>query len=166
MANFTASTVGLYNAGGSGDNLAPNNTIKGIEKVWVDSFTFSAVLTTADTILIGYVPANCRIVGVEAVLPSTWAPQTANINIGMSYSTALLVSNATLSFSAPTAGTVLFNKVTLNNVNGQNFNPTSSTSVVSGGTILTNTIQGVYMSLTAAITAPTAGTIQTIIRYV
>lgn len=159
--NYTASTVGLYNAGGSGDNLAPNNTIKGIEKVWIDSFTFSAVINTGDTVLIGFVPANCRIVGVEAVLPVGLAPTTSLINIGMSYSTSLLVTSS----NAYISGTQ--NKVTINNSLGQNFNPTSATSTVSGGTIITQTVQGVYLSLTAAnMTAPTAGTIQTIIRYV
>jgi len=173
MVNYTSSTVGLYAAGGSGDNLAPNNTVRGIEKVWLDSFAYAtastALLTTSDTLLIGYVPANCRIVGVEVIAPATWAPQTANINVGMSYSTSILISNATLSFSAPTAGTVLLNKVTLNNYLGMGYNPTSTTITVSGGTIINpaTVYQGVYLSLVGAnLTTPTAGTIATIIRYV
>ena len=172
MANYTASTVGLYNAGGSGDNLAQNNTIKGIEKIWLDSFAFNtsstALMTTSDTLLIGFVPAGCRIVDVQAVLPSTWTPTTAAINIGMSYSTSILVSNSTDYFHINTSTTlVLSNKVVLNNVNGLGFNPTSTTTTVSGGTIVQQTVQGVYLSLIGAnLTAPTSGTIATIIRYV
>jgi len=172
MVNYTSSSVGLYAAGGSGDNLAPNNTVKGIEKVWLDSFAYNtastALMTTSDTLLIGYVPANCRIVDVVAVLPSTFAPTTAAINIGMSYSTAILVSNSTDYFHINTSTTlVLSNVVRLNNVLGLGFNPTSTTTTFSGGTILQQTVQGVYLSLIGAnLTAPTSGTIATIIRYV
>ncbi len=174
MANYTASSVGLYLAGGSGDNLAPNNTVRGIEKVWLDSWAFNtastALITTSDTLLIGYVPANCRIVDVQAVLPSTWTPTTAAINIGMSYSTSILVSNSTDYFHINTSTTlVLSNVVRLNNVSGLGFNPTSTTITVSGGTIINpaTVYQGVYLSLVGAnLTAPTAGTIATIIRYV
>lgn len=160
MANYTASTVGLYNAGGSGDNLASNNTIKGIEKVWLDTFVTTAAVTTSDTICIGYVPANCRIVGVEVLLPITFAPTTAAINVGMSYSTACLISNSTAYVGASN------NKATMNVNTGMGFNPTSSTSTVSGGTVILNAVQGVYLSLNAANATSTSATITSIIRYV
>ena len=108
--------------------------------------------------LIGYIPANKKIVGCEVMLPVGWLPTTATINVGPSYSTALLISSATT-----VVGT---SKYTMNNPAGQNFVPTSSTSTVSGGTILTYTQHAIYLSLgVTACTAPTAGTIQTILRY-
>ena len=171
MVNYTATNVASFNLGGSGDNLIPDGYIRATEKVWIDSYVFNtastALMTTSDTLAIGIIPANKKIVGVEVVIPSTWAPTNCAINVGMSYSTALLISNSTAYIiSAPSLGTISLNKVTINQVGGQNFILTSSTSSVSGGTILTNTNQTVYLSLTGAnLTAPTSGTLQTIIRY-
>ena len=149
-----------------------NGLIKAVEKVWIDSFTYSAVVTTADTILIGYIPAGCKVVGLEVFLPVGFAPTNATINVGMSYSTSLFITSSTAYLYNPgilggTQGTsVVANVVRMNNPLGMNFSPTSSTSTVSGGTIVLNATQGVYLSLgVIAMSAPTAGTIQTIIRY-
>jgi hypothetical protein len=171
MVNYNATNVALYALGGSGDNLIGDGYIRATEKVWIDSYVMNtasvALLTTSDTLLIGYVPANKKIVSVEVVLPATWAPTTCAICVGTSYSTSLFISSSTSYFNINTSTTlVLTNKVTINNVLGQNFVLTSSTTSVSGGTILQNTLQGIYLSLTGAnVTAPTNTTIQTIIRY-
>lgn len=159
MTNFNATNVALYAAGGSGDNLIGDGYVKAVEKVWIDSFTWSAVITTSDTILIGYVPANKKIVGCEVFIPASWTPTTTTINVGPSYSTALLISGATTFTLATT-------KFTLNNPLGMNFVTTSSTSTVSGGTIVSYTNHAIYLSIVGANgIAPTAGTLQTIIRY-
>ena len=170
MVNYSATNVALYNLGGSGDNMIADGYVKAVEKVWIDSYVFNtastALLTTADTLCIGIVPANKKIVGCEVILPITFAPTNCAINVGPSYSTSLLISNSTGYVVGGSGGTITFlNKVTINNVNGQNFITTSSTSSVSGGTILTYTNHPIYLSLSLALTAPTSGTIQTIIRY-
>lgn len=168
MVNYSATNVALYNLGGSGDNLIGDGYVKAVEKVWIDSYVFNtastALMTTADTLCIGIVPANKKIVGCEVVLPVTWAPTNCAINVGPSYSTSLLISNST-AYVGGTNSTLIYNKVSINNVLGQNFITTSSTSSVSGGTILTYTNHPIYLSLSLALTAPTSGTIQTIIRY-
>lgn len=173
MVNYTATNVALYNLGGSGDNLIPDGYVRAVEKVWIDSYVYStasaALLTTSDTVLIGYVPANKKIVGCEVFLPAGWASTASAINVGPSYSTSLLISNSTayiVASFALTTSAILLNKVTINNSLGQNFVTTQSTTSVSGGTIVTFTNHAIYLSLTGAnCTAPTAGTIQTIIRY-
>ena len=170
MVNYTATNVALYQLGGSGDNLIPDGYIRTTEKVWIDYYTYStasaALLTTADTLLIGYIPANKKIIGCEVYIPTTFAPTNCAINVGPSYSTSLLISNSTQYLvSAPSLGTSAFNKVTLNNPAGFAFVVTSSTTAVSGGTILQNVNTPIYLSLSVAITAPTAGTISTILRY-
>lgn len=158
MTNYNATNVALYALGASGDNLIPDGYVKAVEKVWIDNFVFSAVITTADTILIGYIPANKKIVSCEVMLPTGWLPTTATINVGPSYSTSLLISSATTTISNP--------RYVMNNPAGQNFVTTSSTTSVSGGTILTYTQHAIYLSLgVTASTAPTAGTIQTVLRY-
>jgi len=173
MVNYNATNVALYNLGGSGDNLIGDGYVRAVEKVWIDSYVFNtasaALMTTADTLCIGIVPANKKIVGCEVILPITFAPTNCAINVGPSYSTSLLISNSTayvVGGPASSGGTLTYlNKVSINNILGQNFVTTSSTSSVSGGTILTYTNHPIYLSLSLALTAPTSGTIQTIIRY-
>lgn len=170
MVNYNATNVALYNLGGSGDNMIADGYVRAVEKVWIDSYVFStasaALLTTADTLCIGIIPANKKIVGCEVILPTSFAPTTCAINVGPSYNTSLLISNSTC-YAPGTNSTITANpwKVTINNVNGQNFVTTSSTSSVSGGTILTYTNHPIFLSLSVAMTTPTAGTIQTILRY-
>ena len=173
MVNYTATNVALYQLGGSGDNLIPDGYIRTTEKVWMDYYTYStastALMTTSDTLLIGYIPANKKIVGCEVYVPLTLAPTTAAINVGPSYSTALLISNSTayiVASFALTTSALNLQCVRLNNPNGILFVCTSSTTAVSGGTILQNVNTPIYLSFIGAnLTAPTAGTITTILRY-
>jgi hypothetical protein len=169
MTNYQATNVALYVAGGSGDNLIPDGYVKAVEKIWLDSFTWG--LTTSpssgDTILIGYIPANKKIVGCEVYVPST-ITNTVAINVGLSTSTALLISNSTqYFFSAPTAGTVTYNVVRLNNPAGMGYVVTSGTTATSGSTqVLLNVMTPIYLTIGgASIAAPTIGTITTILRY-
>ena len=168
MVNYNAQNVYLYSLGASGDNLISDGYVKAVEKVWIDSYTFgSTTLTTSDTILIGYVPANKKIVGVEIVIPQSWTPTTSTFNVGPSYSTSLLISSSS-TYVGGTNSTLAGNtwKCTINNSLGQNFVTTQGTTSYSGGTIVTNVNHGIYLSIgTANQTAPTAGSLQTIIRY-
>lgn len=164
MVNYTATNVGLYQLGGSGDNLIPDGYIRTTEKVWMDYYTYStastALMTTSDTLLIGYIPANKKIVGCEVYLPSTFLPTQSAVNVGPSYSTALFISNSTAYIGANN------NVCRMNNPLGALFICTSSTTAVSGGTITTNVNTPIYMSFSGAnVTTPTAGTITTILRY-
>ena len=170
MTNYQATNVALYVAGGSGDNLIPDGYVKAVEKIWLDSFTWgvSTIPSSSDTILIGYIPANKKIVGCEVYVPSTLTPTTVAFNVGLSTSTALLISNSTqYTFSAPTAGTVAYNVARLNNPAGMGYVVTSGTTVTSGSTqVLVNVMTPIYMTIgVASFTAPTIGTITTILRY-
>lgn len=170
MTNFNSTNVALTVAGGSGDNLISSGNVRTFEQVWLDSFTYTSVITTADTICIGIVPANRNIVGVEVMLPSTFAPTNTTINVGVSGSTAILISSSTAYIIGNLAATgstlVLSNRVVMNNLAGFPYATTTGTVVVSGG-VLTNSLTKVYLSLgVIAMSTPTAGTITTIIRYV
>src|ERR1035437_9331178 len=136
MANYNATNAALYALGASGTNLIADGYIRAVEKIWLDSFTWG--LTTSpssgDTILIGYIPANKKIVGCEVYVPSTLT-STVAINVGLSGSTGLLISNSTqYFFSAPTAGTVSYNVVRMNNPSGMGYVVTSGTTTTSGST--------------------------------
>ena len=161
MTNFNATQYSLLVSGGSGSNYIPDGYIRTVEKIWLDSFAFTAVLTTADTVAIGTIPANKKIVGVEVMFPQASTPtSTMVINVGPSYATTALISGATI----PTTLTPNVYKFTQNQNMG--YVITSGTSAVSGGTITTFVNTPIYLSISGtALVAPTAGTIYTILRY-
>ena len=168
MTNYNATQVTLYQAGGSGDNLIPDGYVRAVEKIWLDSFTWTAATcpSTSDTILIGYIPANKKIVGCEVYLPTTWAPTTTAINVGLSTSTGLLISNSTL-YVGGTSSTSVHNMVKINNPSGFGYVVTSGTTATSGSTsVLTGVNTPIYLTIgVASLTAPTGGTLTTILRY-
>jgi hypothetical protein len=170
MASYVGSCSTLYQAGGSGSNLIPDGYVRAVEKIWLDSFTWGLTTSpsSSDTILIGYIPANKKLVGCEVYLPTTFAPTSCAINVGPSYSSSLIISNATGYISgAVSTGTLINCKVSLNNPSGMGFCFTSSTTAVSGSASIINYVNTpIYLTLgVASITAPTIGTITTILRY-
>lgn len=169
MTDYNSTNMTLHNSGSSGDNLIPEGYIRTVENIWLDSFNFTTVLTTADTVCIGLIPANRHITSVEIYLPNGFTPTNTTINVGVSGSTSLLISSSTayvVGNLAATGSTLLVaNKVTMNNVLGFPYITTYGTVVVSGG-VLKKQMTRVYISLgVTAMTSPTAGTISSIIRY-
>jgi len=146
MTAFIAANLTKYNAGGSGDNVVSDGYIKTVEKVWLDSFAFTSVITTADTIAIASIPPNKKITGVEVTLPATWASTATTINVGISGDTDKFIDAAVLTNSKEKV-------IRMNNNDGMQY--------VTVGT--TNTT--IYLSVGTAITAPTAGTLKTVVKY-
>jgi hypothetical protein len=143
MTAFKAANVTKYEAGGTGDNIISDGYIKTVEKIWMDSFTFTAVLTTADTIKIATIPANKKITSVEVFFPAI-TPTNSTINVGIVGDTDKFIDDAALTASPQV--------VRMNNNDGMSYITTASTDI--------------YLSIgVAAVTAPTAGTIRTIVRY-
>ena len=70
MSTLKAANVTKYDAGGSGDNIISDGYIKSVEKVWIDSYTMAAPLTSATSICIGEVPAGAKITEVVVRLPA------------------------------------------------------------------------------------------------
>ena len=142
MAAYYGANKTKWDAGGSGDNVISDGYIKAVEKVWIDSFTFSAVLTTADTVDIAVIPANKKITSVEVFFPSI-TPTTSTILVGPKGGTDLFIDDASV------IGT---NVARSNDEVGFSYVTTAETTVQ-------------LQIGVAAITAPTAGTIKTIVRY-
>jgi len=146
MTAFKGVNVTKYDAGGSGDNYIPDGYIKSVEKVWMDSFTFSAVLTTADTVAIATIPPNKKITSVEVYFPAL-TPTDCTINVGITGDADKFIKTAPVATSL-----VAINKVESNNPDGFQFVTTAETDIL-------------FSLANKAITAPTAGTITTIVRY-
>jgi len=78
MSAFKAGNVTKYDAGGSGDNYIEDGYIKSVEKVWIDSYTNTTnAITSADTILIGYIPKNKKLTEVVVFMPALTAGKTS-----------------------------------------------------------------------------------------
>lgn len=150
MTEFKAANKTKYDNGGSGDNVISDGYIKTVEKIWMDSFTFSAVLSTADTVAIATIPKNKKITGVEVYLPASIAPTNATITVGTAGDADKFIDSAPCSLLQTSAARELVKKITMDS----NFQ------------FVTTAQTDIFLAFdTLAITAPTAGTITTIVRY-
>jgi hypothetical protein len=155
MTAFIGANLTKYNAGGSGDNIVADGYIKTVEKVWMDSFTFSAVITTADTIAIASIPPNKKITDVMVTFPTALTPTTSTINVGTAADTNKFIADAVpVAEAAAAGGQATRTVVRMNNTDGFQFVTTSTTNTT------------IYLNLgVTAMTAPTAGTIKTVVKY-
>jgi hypothetical protein len=156
MAAYKGANVTKYDAGGSGDNIIADGYIKTVEKVWMDTFTFTGtVLSTADTIAIASIPPNKKITGVEVYIPASLTPTTATINVGISGDADKFIDDGRVVDTVGASGAMATSQVVrMNNPDGFQFVTTSTTNTT------------IYLSIgVIALTAPTTGTITTIVRY-
>ena len=151
MTSYKGANITKWDAGGSGDNVISDGYIKSVEKVWIDSYTFAAVLTTADTIDIAKVPANKKITSIEVFFPDI-TPTTCTILVGNSGDTDFYIDENVVAEEGAAGGQAAVNVARMTKDTGFSYVTTAET-----------TIQ-LAIGVTA-MTAPTAGTIKTIVRY-
>lgn len=71
MATLKASNATKYDNGGSGDNYIADGYIKSVEKVWLDTYTATAIaIGTDDSICIGKVPKGKKITSIVVYMPA------------------------------------------------------------------------------------------------
>jgi len=156
MSAFVGDNLTKYNAGGAGDNVVADGYIKTVEKVWMDSYTFSAVLTTADTLAIASIPPNKKIVGVDVFFPTAITPTTCTILVGTADDEDKFIDDGRVVGYNGASGAAIgaLQTLSMNNPDGFQYVTTSTTNTT------------IYFKIgTVAMTAPTAGTIKTVVRY-
>jgi len=154
MGAYKGANVTKYDAGGTGDNIISDGYIKSVEKIWMDSYTWAAVLTSADTITIAKIPPNKKITGVEVYFPAI-TPTTATITVGTEDDTDKFIDSATTNQpQGEEASQTDVQVLRMDNADGMSY--------VTTGTAMTNIV---LKFDSVAITAPTAGTLKTIVRY-
>lgn len=151
MTAYKGANKTKWDAGGSGDNVISDGYIKAVEKVWIDSFAFSAVLTTADTVDIAVIPANKKITSIEVFFPDI-TPTTATILVGNTGETDKYINENVVAEEGAAGAQAALNVVRMTENGGAHYVTTAET-----------TIQ-LAIGVTA-MTAPTAGTIKTIVKY-
>jgi glutamate mutase epsilon subunit len=154
MTTYKAANKTKYDAGGSGDNIIGDGYIKSVEKVWMDSFSFTAtVLSTADTITIATIPANKKITDVIVSFTTGLTPTTATINVGIVGDADKFISAAVpVAESGAAGGQTARTVIYMNNTDGFQYVTTAATDIILSIGVI-------------ALTAPTTGTIKTIVRY-
>lgn len=156
MATVKAANATKYDAGGSGDNIVPDGYIKTVEKVWIDSYSVSAVIPSTTSILIARVPANKKVTDIVVHMPVVGSPATNSTVYcctGATTSTSPYFGILTLNgdaqkttFDCGTAGTLRLA------ANGTKMGVALPTDV------------GIYIMISPATTV-TGGTIRSIVRY-
>ena len=162
MATLKSSNVTKFDNGGSGDNYIADGYIKSVEKVWIDTYTNTTnAITSADTILIGYVPKNKKLTDVIVYMPALTAG-------AVSAGTLCIGSAATI---LQTAANTYLGPLQADGYQTTAYNMSSATTLrlqPSKFATVTDKRVGLYLKLIPAnilATTVTAATIRTIIKY-
>lgn len=152
-----SANVTKFDAGGSGDNIIPDGYIKTVEKVWVDTYTYSSAATIGigTTIECAILPQGKKITGIDVYgIGSLSATSTNAVSIGLKFESTG-VTNATTFLAATTYGTAVYSTLVLSKLSATSNIPLE----VTGGT------NRVILYFTAANPSVTGGTITTVVRY-
>lgn len=159
MTTVKATNVTKYDAGGSGDNCIADGYIKSVEKVWLDTYTFTTALTTTTSIKIATIPANKKITDVVVHMPVITAAATScTCYLKTGSNTALTSYFGTLANDAGVAAqTVTFDGGTASTLR--------LNAVAAGGAVTPIPTELDLYLLISPGTTITAGTMKTIVRY-
>lgn len=147
-----AANVTKYDAGGSGDNIIPDGYIKAVEKVWIDTYTYSSAATIGVGLVIDIakIPENKKITSIEIIGLGTIASTTATVQIG-----TRSANNTTTNSTQFLAATVYGSASSALPIQAN----TGLGVALTGGT---NTITLLFAGANQTVTG---GTITTIVRY-
>ena len=151
MPTVKAANLTKFDAGGSGDNIIADGYIKSVEKVWIDTYTYSSAKTIGVGLVIevASIPAGKKITGITVLgLDAATATTTCTVQIGTAIAAG--TSHATLFLAATTYGTTVARPIqALTNIPYE----------LTGGT------NRIFLLFAGASASVTAGTITTIVRY-
>lgn len=75
--------VTKFDAGGSGDNYIPDGYIKSVEKIWMDNYTLTAVITLTNTsIALCTLPKNKKITSIDILIETSASQTNGTISVG------------------------------------------------------------------------------------
>jgi hypothetical protein len=155
MPTVKSANTTKYDAGGTGDNLIPDGYIKSVEKVWIDTYTFSAAATIGIGLVIevAIIPAGKKITGIDVYGLGIGTSTTATVQIGTKIAAG--TSHATLFLAATTYGTTALGAI----ITGKISATTNIPYELTGGT------NRIFLLFAGANPTVTAGTITTVVRY-
>ena len=148
-----ATMVTKYVAGGTGDNIIPDGYIKSVEKVWIDTYTYSSAATIGQGMVIdiAIIPQGKKIAAIEVYgIGPLSATSTNAISIGARYGTTA-TTNATQFLAATTFGTAT--------MVGQMLVDPAIYANAGLGVECTGSTHTIFVQFTAASPSVTAGTL-------
>lgn len=156
MPTVKAANLTKFDAGGSGDNIVADGYIKTVEKVWIDTYTYSAAATIGigTVIEVASIPAGKKVTGIEIFGLGALSATSANtVQIGTKIASG--VTHATLFLAA-----VTFSSALCLGANGSTVKATANIPYeLTGGT------NRIFLLFAAANPSVTVGSITTIVRY-
>jgi hypothetical protein len=145
-----SANVTKHDAGGAGDYAISDGYVRTVEKVWIDTYTFTAAIPSGTSIDIAKISANKKITGIDVIFPalSTGASGTGTtISLGYRANSVSTTGGSTfLSAGEACAG-----------VTSLKANIGLLTVMAAASTI--------YLGIGRIATTTTGGTITTIVRY-
>jgi hypothetical protein len=154
MPTVKGANVTKLDAGGSGDNIIAQGLVKTVEKVWLDTYTYSSSATIGSGLVIeiAAIAQGRKITGVDVYGVGTLtATSTNTISIGTKLASG--VTNATLFLAATTLGTLGIRQFDVISAN------TGLYTELTGGT------NKIILTFGAANPSVTGGTLYTKVRY-
>uniref|UniRef100_A0A6M3L3W2 Uncharacterized protein n=1 Tax=viral metagenome TaxID=1070528 RepID=A0A6M3L3W2_9ZZZZ len=163
--DLKGANVTKYDAGGSGDNYISDGYIKSVEKVWVDTYNNTVVLSSNDTIKIGVVPANAKILDVFVYMPVAGGAANSLATMCICTASTMVATAANCCLGALVVDKAAWGVTTFNI-------GTAQTLHLSGdkvGTVISGTdSKGIYLRIMQANLLPlvlTFGTLRSVIKY-
>jgi hypothetical protein len=147
-----SANVTKYDAGGTGDNLIPDGYIKAVEKVWIDTYTYSSAATIGIGLVVevAKIPENKKVTSIQVFGLGTIANTTSTVQIGCKSA-----DNATTNSTQFLAATVYGSAASTLPIN-------ANTGL---GVALTGGVNTITLLFAAANQTVTGGTITTVVRY-
>jgi len=82
--------VTKYDAGGSGDNVIADGYIKTVEKVWLDNYTLTSVITLTNTsIALAILPVNKKITSIDIEIETSASQTAGTVSLGFTSDAAI-----------------------------------------------------------------------------
>jgi len=160
MVIAKSANVTKFDAGGSGDNYISNGLIKSVEKVWIDTYTYSAAATigAATNLEIAVIPEGRKITGISVNVLGLDAVSTSTLTMGTKIASG--ATHATLFMAATRFGGGTGDIVAgMQTVKWLHADSANLPYTLTGGT---NRITVSFL----ASASVTVGTITSIVRYV
>lgn len=81
--SVSGANVTKLNAGGSGDNIIANGQIRTVEKIWLDNYTLTSVITlTNTTIAIAVLPEGATLCDINVVVATSISQSSGTLGLG------------------------------------------------------------------------------------
>lgn len=158
MPTVKAVNVTKYDAGGSGDNIVEDGYIKTVEKVWIDTYTYSSAKTIGANLalVIAEIPESKKITGISVNVAGMDTVTTSTLTIGLMNTAG--VTNSTIFQAAVRCGGSTELAAGSGKVTWINASSANLPYVCTGGT---NKVIVTFL----ASSDVTSGTIYSVVRY-